>query len=86
LVVVGAPVLNDQDELYIAALAIRPDGSVLKYAKQHLHPGEEQVFTPGPGGPTLLVENAKVALAICADTNHPWCFHPEGLQTKGVQP
>src|SRR5215472_12732137 len=30
-VVVGAPVLNDQDQLHIAALAIHPDGSVLTY-------------------------------------------------------
>jgi predicted amidohydrolase len=70
-VVVGAPLLNEKDELHIAAFAIRSDGSVLTYTKEHLHPGEEQIFTPGPGGPMLLVEDANVALAICADTTHP---------------
>lgn len=70
-VVVGAPLLNDNDELQIAAFAIRSDGSALTYTKEHLHPGEEQVFTPGLGGPTVLVEDANIALAICADTTHP---------------
>jgi len=70
-VVVGAPLLNDEDQLHIAAFAIRPDGSVSTYTKEHLHPGEEQTFTPGMGGPVLLVEDANVALAICADTTHP---------------
>jgi len=70
-VVVGAPVLNDKDQLHIAALAIRPDGSVLTYTKEHVHQSEEDVFTSGPGGPVLLVEDATVALAICADATHP---------------
>lgn len=70
-VVVGAPVLNDRDELHIAALTIRPDGSVLTYAKEYVHQSEEAVFRSGPGGPTLLVEDATVALAICADATHP---------------
>jgi predicted amidohydrolase len=70
-VVVGAPLLNAAGELHIAAFAIRSDGSVLTYTKEHLHPGEEQIFTGGRCGPMLLVEDAKVALAICADTAHP---------------
>lgn len=69
--VVGAPLLNDKDELHIAALALRPDGSVLRYTKQHVHQSEEEVFTSGPGGPALRVEDANVALAICADATHP---------------
>jgi predicted amidohydrolase len=70
-VVAGAPVLNDNDELHIAALALRPDGSVSTYTKVHVHESELGVFTPGPGGPALLVEDATVALAICADASHP---------------
>jgi predicted amidohydrolase len=70
-VVVGAPMLNDKDELHIAAFAIRPDGTVLTYTKQYVHESEEEVFTSGPGGPALLVEDATVALAICADATHP---------------
>ena len=56
--VVGAPMLNDQDELHIAAFAIRPDGSVLTYTKEYVHQSEEGVFKSGPGGPALLVEDA----------------------------
>ncbi len=70
-VVVGAPLRNGNDELHIAALAIRPDGSVLTYTKEHVHQSEEAVFTSGPGGPTLRVEDSTVALAICADATHP---------------
>jgi predicted amidohydrolase len=71
IVVVGAPVLNDHDQLHIAALTFRPDGSVVTYTKMFVHQSEEEVFTSGPGGPTLLVENAAIALAICADATHP---------------
>jgi predicted amidohydrolase len=70
-VVVGAPVLNDEDKLHIAALAIHPDGSVVLYTKQHVHQSEQEVFTSGPGGPALVVGEATVALAICADASHP---------------
>jgi predicted amidohydrolase len=70
-VVVGAPMLNDKDELHIAALAIHPGGTVSTYTKQYVHQSEEEVFTSGPGGPALLVEDATVALAICADATHP---------------
>jgi predicted amidohydrolase len=70
-VVVGAPMLNDKDQLHIAAFAIRPDGTMSIYTKQYVHQSEEEVFTSGPGGPALLVENATVALAICADATHP---------------
>ena len=70
-VVVGAPVVNEKDQLHIAALALLPDGSVLTYTKQHVHQSEEGVFTSGPGGPALRVEDTTVALAICADASHP---------------
>jgi predicted amidohydrolase len=68
--VVGAPILNDNDKLHIAGLAIRPDGSTLNYTKEYLHPGEEQTFVPGSGGPAFLIGDTNVALAICADTTH----------------
>ena len=70
-VVVGAPLPGVGGALHIGALAILPDGSVATDTKEHLHPGEEAVFAPGPGGPTLDVGGASVALAICADTTHP---------------
>ena len=70
-IVVGAPLLNDEDELHIAAFALRPDGPVLTYTKEHVHQSEQPVFTSGPGGPMLHVADRTVALAICADATHP---------------
>lgn len=81
-IVVGAPLLNDKHELYIGALALCPDGSVQTYTKEHLHPGEEEVFTPGPGGPTLHVDHTTIALAICADTTHP--EHAAAAHSRGA--
>ncbi|NYF77818.1 carbon-nitrogen hydrolase family protein [Granulicella arctica] len=81
-VVVGAPILNDKRELHIGALAICSDGMVSTYTKQHLHPGEDEVFTPGLGGPMLSVEGAAVALAICADTTYPQ--HPASAAACGA--
>ncbi|HYP13447.1 MAG TPA: carbon-nitrogen hydrolase family protein [Bryobacteraceae bacterium] len=70
-VVAGAPVPNEEGELYIAALAFGPDESVVVYAKEYVHESELGVFVCGPGGPTLRVQEAAVALAICADAKHP---------------
>jgi predicted amidohydrolase len=80
--VVGAPVLNEKDELHIGAFAIRPDGSEFTYTKQYLHAGEEKVFAPGEGGPVLEIEDAQVALAICADTTH--AQHPASAAARGA--
>ena len=63
--------LNNHGQLHIAAFAFLPDGSVSTYTKQHVHPSEEEVFTSGPGGTALVVEDEIVALAICADATHP---------------
>ena len=81
-VVAGAPVLNGRNEMHLAAFAIGPDGSVSTYTKMHLHPGEEDVFTPGMGGPVLRIEGVNVALAICADTTHP--EHPASAARGGA--
>jgi predicted amidohydrolase len=71
IIVVGAPLPNDRDDLYIGAIALLPDGSVSTYAKQHVHQSEEHVFTSGPGGSALRIGGATVELAICADATHP---------------
>jgi predicted amidohydrolase len=88
-IVAGAPVLTDNGELHVAALALRPDGSVSTYAKVHVHESELGVFTPGPGGATLMVEDATIALAICADASHPQhaagaAAHGAGVYAAGV--
>jgi len=80
--IAGGPVLTDKGELYIAALTIAPTGSVSIYAKEHLHLGEEEVFTPGPGGAPFRIGDATVALAICADITHP--EHAAGAAARGA--
>jgi predicted amidohydrolase len=70
-VVAGAPLRNGNHELHIGAVVLHSDGSVSTYTKEHVHESEAEVFTSGPGGPALLVEQATVALAICADASHP---------------
>jgi predicted amidohydrolase len=85
--VVGAPVWNDNGGLQIGAIAIRPAGPVLTYAKQFLHGDEASVFVPGAGIATLQigstgVDEVKVALAICADTSHP--EHPANAAGIGA--
>ncbi len=70
-VTAGAPVRNDRGELHIAALVVRPDGTVLTHTKVHVHSSEEHVFAHGPGGPVLAIGEATVGLGICADASHP---------------
>jgi predicted amidohydrolase len=71
MLVAGAPLLTNDNGIHIAALAFCPDGAVSIYTKVYVHESEQHVFTCGPGGPELLVEDATVALAICADAKHP---------------
>ena len=49
----------------------RPDGSVSTYTKQHVHISEQHVFTSVPAAPPILIGDAIVGLAICADASHP---------------
>ncbi|HEY1760377.1 MAG TPA: carbon-nitrogen hydrolase family protein [Bryobacteraceae bacterium] len=81
-VVVGAPLLNDTGNLHIAAFAIRPDGAISTYTKEHVHQSEQEAFTSGPGGAALLIEDATVALVICADASHPQ--HAAGAASRGA--
>lgn len=67
LTVVGAPVHgSSRADIQIAALILGADGQTSVYTKQHLHPGEEQVFTAGTGGAILGVDAQQIALAVCA--------------------
>jgi len=81
--VAGAPLRLADGTLQLAALVFLPDGSMRTYAKQHLHPGEEAVFSAGQASLTLpLHATTSVALAICADTGHP--EHPAAAQRCGA--
>ncbi len=70
-IVVGAPLLQNENELHIAALVLNPGGTVSTYCKVHVHESELGVFEPGPGGMDMKVEAVQVALAICADATFP---------------
>ncbi|WP_341958210.1 carbon-nitrogen hydrolase family protein [Pseudomonas sp. RC10] len=73
--VVGAPVRSSTgDGLSIAAFILHPDGGVTVQHKQHLHSGEEAVFTAGAGGEAFNLGSECLGLAICADfcqASHP---------------
>ncbi len=62
--------LADDAPLLIGALTFNTDGSRQLYSKQHLHEGEEQVFTSGAGGAGLSFGDDTVALSVCADFSH----------------
>lgn len=68
-IVVGAPLKTDHLP-EIGAIVFAPDGEISFYAKMHLHPGEDQYFQAGHIKKLLDINAQKVAMAICADTNH----------------
>ncbi len=70
VIVAGAPVKLALG-LHIGALILNPNDTVQVYTKHFLHEGEEQYFTPGSQNPMLVIGKTKLALAICADINHP---------------
>lgn len=62
--------LPDSDAILIGALVFAADGSQSVYTKQHLHPGEEVVFSGGSGGALLNINAESIALSVCADFTH----------------
>lgn len=71
-IVVGLPLRSAaHDKPLIAAFVLHPDRSLTVYTKQHLHSGEEHYFSAGDGGSLLLIGGLSLALAVCADFNHP---------------
>jgi predicted amidohydrolase len=68
---VGLPLLSDRgDSILIGSLLFGADGSQTIYTKQHLHAGEQQVFSVGTGGAALQIGEERIALSICADFTH----------------
>ncbi len=69
--VVGLPLRQPGSEaILIGALVFAADGSQATYTKQHLHPGEEEVFSAGSGGALLNIRSEHIALSVCADFTH----------------
>nr|WP_312508694.1 carbon-nitrogen hydrolase family protein [Pseudomonas luteola] len=69
-ILAGMP-LSSTGKPLIAALVIGAGRDDVLYTKRYLHEGEDQAFQAGSGGALLLLENERIALAICADTSHP---------------
>lgn len=66
--VVGLPLrLPGSEAIFIGSLVFAADGSQATYTKQHLHPGEEVVFSTGNGGVLLNLSSEHIALSVCAD-------------------
>lgn len=69
--VVGLPLRTaESDAILIGSALCGADGSQAIYTKQHLHAGEERVFSPGTGGAPLHLGDERIALSICADFTH----------------
>ena len=72
IAIVGAPTFaNESNDVFIGALVLGNDGGPDVYTKQHLHAGEQAVFSAGRCGVTVPVRETQVALAICADIVQP---------------
>lgn len=83
--VVGVPLRQPgSDAILIGALIFGADGSQAVYTKQHLHPGEEVVFSQGSGGAMLNIDGEPIALSICADFTHASHVHAAVTSGAGI--
>lgn len=71
VVLVGAPLAVAGGKPQLGSLVLLPDGGLLNYAKQYLHGDEWLHFQPGDADRLLTIGDQRLAMAICADTNHP---------------
>lgn len=71
-IIVGAPIAGPHALPQIAAIDFAPDGSSLVYAKQFLHPGEDQFASAAErAAEPHALGSAHYCLSICADSSHP---------------
>ncbi|MFK3795211.1 MULTISPECIES: carbon-nitrogen hydrolase family protein [unclassified Pseudomonas] len=81
--VVGLPLRQpDSEAILIGAWVFAADGTQATYTKQHLHPGEEVVFSPGHGGSLLAMGTEQIALSVCADFTH--ASHAQAARQAGA--
>lgn len=82
VIVAGGPIKID-NELFIGAFIMKPDGTETIYTKQYLHTGEENYYSPGIiSDYSIQLDNQKVSFAICADITNP--LHPEYASMLGT--
>lgn len=65
----GAPIVESGGFSYIATLLIDGAGVVVAYRKIHLHPPEDERFTPGTEHVVLELDGLRLGLAICRDAS-----------------
>ena len=68
IICVGLPTNGDKGIL-ISMIIFQPNAYRQTYSKQHLHPGEETIFTVGHDQIFLTKGNNKIAPAICYETS-----------------
>lgn len=66
---VGAPIVDADGSSYIATLLIDGVGATVAYRKIHLHPPEDERFTPGGEHVVLELDGLRLGLAICRDAS-----------------
>jgi predicted amidohydrolase len=70
-IIAGAPI-RIKNEIFIGSFVLRPAKAVSVYTKQFLHEGEDEFFASSfEYNPAIQLNNEKMALAICADIDHP---------------
>ncbi|GGB04797.1 carbon-nitrogen hydrolase family protein [Agarivorans gilvus] len=68
MLIVGCPLRSKAGaKPMIGAVICFADGRVEFYAKQYLHPGEQQYCSPGHQDYLFSLKGRRIALAICAD-------------------
>ncbi|MFJ3485443.1 carbon-nitrogen hydrolase family protein [Pseudomonas sp. NPDC090202] len=75
---------SGSEAIMIGAWVFGADGSQAVYTKQHLHPGEEVVFSAGWGGAMLNIGSERVALSVCADFTHASHVRTAAIEGAGV--
>lgn len=82
IIIAGAPVRLDSG-LHICSFIYLPNKQIALYTKQFLHSGEEVFFSPNHNhNPQIILENERIACAICADITNP--LHPANACSSGA--
>ena len=68
IALVGAPIADSRDQLFIAMLAVRASGVAVLYRKRWLGEEESVRFSPGDEPTVLEVDGWRIGVGICKDT------------------
>ncbi len=79
-IISGCPIRSDSVKPYVGAFIIQPGNSISMYKKRYLHKGEDRYFIPSQDNVIHKYNGELIAIAICADINHP--SHPSNAKKK----